>query len=80
MELTQEQHEQVMIFGCDSVVDGALAARDAAQLYSVGELKFGTDESLFLTLMTIRNIHQLRATFTAYHKVIVCVIGHTCVV
>ena len=80
MELTQEQHEQVMIFGSDSVVDGALAARDAAELYSVGELKMGTDESLFLTLITTRNIHQLRATFTAYHKVLECVVGHTCLV
>ena len=75
MELTAAQHEQVMIFGCDSIVDGALAARDAAELYSVGELKFGTDDSAFLTLMNSRNTNQLRATFKAYHKVSLGVIA-----
>jgi len=51
------------------MVDRALAAEEAAELYSAGELQFGTDESVFLKVMATRNVYQLRATFEEYQKV-----------
>lgn len=55
--------------GPDCVVDQALAREEAAELYSAGELRFGTDESVFLKVMATRNVYQLRATFDEYKKV-----------
>ncbi|KAK2172621.1 hypothetical protein NP493_945g00004 [Ridgeia piscesae] len=71
-ELTPTQTEQVLQNGPACMVDRALAAEEAAELYSAGELQFGTDESVFLKVMATRNVYQLRATFEEYQKMAGC--------
>ena len=55
--------------GPESVVDRALAQKEAQELYKAGEKKIGTDESAFLKIMALRHFYQLRATFEEYAKV-----------
>ena len=45
-----------------------LAKSDASRLYSAGEARAGTDESVFVEIFTKRNAAQLRATFDHYGK------------
>ncbi|KAL7297824.1 hypothetical protein TKK_0008857 [Trichogramma kaykai] len=47
-------------------VDAAAATEDARQLLQAGELRFGTDESVFNAVLAQRNIAQLRAIFEQY--------------
>eukprot|EP00051_Salpingoeca_urceolata_P030837 m.9728 g.9728 ORF g.9728 m.9728 type:complete len:928 (-) comp3586_c0_seq2:255-3038(-) len=49
-------------------VDLDLAKDDALRLYNAGEEKVGTDEGVFIEVLTQRNFAQLRATFEAYSK------------
>lgn len=58
--------------GPEAVVDRALAQQDAQTLYQAGVKKFGTDESAFLSVLSIRHEYQMRATFEEYQKVNSC--------
>ena len=68
-ELTPAQWNDVFTKGPESVVDRALAKKEADELYRAGEKKIGTDESAFLKIMALRHFYQLRATFEEYAKV-----------
>jgi len=67
-EITTEQYMKLYEHGPESVVDQNLAAKDAQALFNAGEKKYGTDETVFLSILASRNIYQLRATFAAYEK------------
>lgn len=68
-ELTDSQRQMLMQRGPEAVVDRALAQQDAQTLYQAGVKKFGTDESAFLSVLSIRHEYQMRATFEEYQKV-----------
>lgn len=68
-ELTDSQRQMLMQRGPEAVVDRALAQQDAQTLYKAGVKKFGTDESAFLSVLSIRHENQMRATFEEYQKV-----------
>lgn len=68
-ELTDSQRQMLMQRGPEAVVDRALAQQDAQTLYKAGVKKFGTDESAFLSVLSIRHEYQMRATFEEYQKV-----------
>lgn len=55
--------------GWQSVVDREKAVREAKELYTAGEKKWGTDESTFNKILSLRHCYQLRATFDEYNKV-----------
>jgi len=68
-EITAPQYMQMYDSGWQSIVDHNLAKKDAQALYDAGEKKFGTDESVFLQVLALRSIYQLRATFEEYQKI-----------
>jgi len=53
----------------DVPVDMAKAKKEAAEIYAAGEKKWGTDESIFNKVLSIRSRPQLLATFREYRKV-----------
>ena len=46
-----------------------LAREDAAKLHQAGVKRLGTDESAFISVLALRNMYQLQATFDEYQKV-----------
>jgi hypothetical protein len=55
--------------GPAAVVDLNLAKEDANKLHQAGVKKLGTDESAFITVLALRHMYQLQATFDEYQKV-----------
>lgn len=53
-------------------VDEDLAYEDATKLLEAGEDKWGTNESVFVNILTTRSTTQLQATFEAYKHVAKC--------
>lgn len=53
----------------DYDIDYDLAEKDAQDLYDAGEGQFGTDESQFNKVLSLRSFPQLRATFEAYQRI-----------
>ena len=51
------------------MVDLNLAREDAAKLHQAGVKRLGTDESAFISVLALRNMYQLQATFDEYQKV-----------
>ncbi|XP_003700547.1 annexin B9 isoform X1 [Megachile rotundata] len=54
-------------------VDPAAALEDAKELLRAGELRFGTDESIFNAVLVQRNVPQLKQIFHEYENIT----GHT---
>ncbi|KAE8630489.1 hypothetical protein XENTR_v10000839 [Xenopus tropicalis] len=50
----------------DSKVNDSLVEQDAQDLFKAGELKWGTDEEKFITILGTRSIHHLRKVFDKY--------------
>ncbi|XP_075716614.1 annexin A5 [Rhinoderma darwinii] len=50
----------------DSKVNDALVDQDAQDLFKAGEMKWGTDEEKFITLLGTRSIAHLRKVFDKY--------------
>jgi len=50
-------------------VDMAKATKEAQDLFSAGEKKWGTDESRFNVVLASRNFNQLKATFSEYVRI-----------
>ncbi|XP_076148797.1 annexin A5a [Alosa pseudoharengus] len=53
-------------------VDELTVEKDAKDLYSAGEEKFGTDEDKFINILGNRSVEHLRKVFEAYRKVAGC--------
>ncbi|XP_041931370.1 annexin A5a [Alosa sapidissima] len=53
-------------------VDELAVEKDAKDLYSAGEEKFGTDEDKFINILGNRSVEHLRKVFEAYRKVAGC--------
>ncbi|XP_064608779.1 annexin A13-like [Liolophura sinensis] len=49
--------------------DAPRADADARRLYSAGEKRLGTDETVFTDILCHRSFHQLKATIEAYKRV-----------
>ena len=54
-----------------SKVDKKLAGRDAKDLLDAGVGSWGTEEGIFIRVLTQRSFPQLKATMAEYEKVIV---------
>ncbi|CAL8277619.1 unnamed protein product [Merluccius merluccius] len=52
-----------------TVVDQAMAAQDAKDIYEAGEARWGTDEVKFLTVLCARNQKHLLKVFEEYQKI-----------
>ncbi|CAI5784425.1 annexin A5 [Podarcis lilfordi] len=50
----------------DSQVNEALVEKDAQELFRAGELKWGTDEEKFITILGTRSVTHLRKVFDKY--------------
>ncbi|XP_058797150.1 annexin B9-like [Phymastichus coffea] len=50
-------------------IDLAAATNDARQLLQAGEIRFGTDESVFNSILVQRNIPQLKQIFDQYSNI-----------
>ncbi|XP_014668235.1 PREDICTED: annexin A7-like isoform X2 [Priapulus caudatus] len=68
-ELNASQAQALAMSGWQGVVDREKAAKEAKELYSAGEKKWGTDESTFNKILSLRHCYQLRATFDEYQKI-----------
>ena len=53
----------------NTAVDMAKAKKEAQQIYDAGEKKWGTDESVFNKVISLRSRPQLLATFKEYRKI-----------
>jgi len=53
----------------NTTVDMAKAKKEAQQIYDAGEKKWGTDESVFNKVISLRSRPQLLATFKEYRKI-----------
>ncbi|XP_069781258.1 LOW QUALITY PROTEIN: annexin A5-like [Narcine bancroftii] len=49
--------------------DEAAVKNDAQELFQAGELKCGTDESMFLSIIGSKSVHHLRRVFAEYMKI-----------
>ncbi|XP_051895299.1 annexin A5-like [Pristis pectinata] len=49
--------------------DEATVKKDAQELFQAGELKCGTDESMFLSIIGSKSVHHLRQVFKEYMKI-----------
>ncbi|XP_025085605.1 annexin A7-like [Pomacea canaliculata] len=67
-ELTPEQLSQVRSQGASAVVNAELARQDAQKLQEAGIKHLGTDESTFISVLALRHMYQLQATFSEYQK------------
>ncbi|XP_059505471.1 annexin A5-like [Stegostoma tigrinum] len=52
-----------------TVYDDAAVKKDAQELFQAGELKCGTDESTFLTIIGTRSVPYLRQVFSEYMRI-----------
>ncbi|XP_076875984.1 annexin A4 [Brachyhypopomus gauderio] len=52
-----------------TVVDEALAKKDAKDMYDAGEARWGTDEAKFLTILCVRNRNHLLRVFQEYQSI-----------
>lgn len=50
-------------------VDDEVARAEAIELFEAGELRWGTDESTFIRILSTRNRRQLRKTFRNYEEI-----------
>lgn len=48
-------------------VDEAAAVKDANRLFEAGVNTWGTDEDVFISILTKQNFHQLRKIFAIYN-------------
>lgn len=67
-ELTLQQIQMIRAQGPSAAVDINLARQDAQKLQEAGVKKLGTDESAFITVLALRHMYQLQATFDEYQK------------
>ncbi|TGZ72236.1 hypothetical protein CRM22_002206 [Opisthorchis felineus] len=67
-EVTDEQFERMKREGVSSILDMAKVDQDVADIYDAGVGKLGTDESVFIRLLSGRSIWHLQAVSKAYEK------------